>query len=339
MTDTEPDGVVLMFDDESDRGRKAELLEERLPGFEVRFVDLKGRDPTAEIPKAKRGLESVDLILVDHVLDKTSAESQELVRKGSSLVPMLREHWDACPILALTAAYEACEGDISSEAYEAVFPLDDLASLARYLPAIIEGYRRIRESGQRLEALLGLLDVPSNDCSAMTAALPEEVKKTLGQAECAHYVFRWFWHELYRQPGFLYDTWWTSLLLGVQKDAFDRYKDRIADAEYVGVFKREDGPRWWRSKVYSLLLPDSPQRFSIPIQEAASERLETRPEDFSRCHRCGEKWPEVMACVDEASLECADMRPMHLRCTRAHSLASAKPYYEELRVMLEDKEK
>jgi hypothetical protein len=102
------------------------------------------------------------------------------------------------------------------------------------------------------------------------------------------------------------------------------------------VFKRDDDPRWWKSKVYSALLPDSPRRFSIPIQEAAAEKLGVKEKDFSICYKCKEKWPEVMACVDEASLECADMQPMHLRCTRTHLLASAKPYYEELRVMLED---
>jgi len=327
--------VILLFDDQSDRAGRAELLKGS-SGCQVQFIDLHNKDVIAEIKAAAKTFPAANLILVDHVLDKTSPASQEMVNKGSTIVPLLREHWNACPILAITAAPDACQKDISSEAYEAIFSLDQFSRLASYVSSIIAGYAAIRKSGKNLAGLMALLRVPTDDQDALVGVLPEEVRRTLGQPECAHYMFRWFYNTFYRHPGLLYGHAWASLVLGVRGKAFEKYEKHIMRAAYTGIFRDKESPRWWKSRMYSLLLPKSARRFSVSIQQAAYERLHIDEVDFSGCYKCKEKWPEVMACVDDAALDCADMKPMHLRCTRAHKMANAKPYFEELRVMLGD---
>jgi hypothetical protein len=71
----------------------------------------------------------------------------------------------------------------------------------------------------------------------------------------------------------------------------------------------------------------------MALQEAAREQFSIPEEHASKCYRCSEKWPELIGDVDEAAD--AEPKPLHLRCSRTHSLAAPEPFYEERRVMLE----
>jgi hypothetical protein len=158
----------------------------------------------------------------------------------------------------------------------------------------------------------------------------------MGQSTSGHHIFRWFRRTFYREAGFLLDRHWTALTVGVSVEHLEHYTSNFTVGEYKGLFVDNADPRWWKSSLYSTLLPASSRRFTVSLCEAAAEKLSIPETHASKCHRCGDKWPEVMGFVDEAAIQDTDAVPLHRRCSRTHSLSAAEPFYEERRVMLED---
>ena len=325
--------TIIMFDDSGNRQNLQILLEE-LSGYTVNFIDLKDKNVIEEMNTAKRKQhKDPDLVLVDYILDKTSQDSKTLMPRGTSLADIIRGQWPACPIIALTAAYKECVNDIAHDVFDDIVPLDNLSKLVEFIPSIIEGYQTLKTTGKSLDDLFSIMIAPENQRSELAAIVPEDVKISFGKMPiCAHRVFRWFRKEFFPWAGPLYDRRWASVLLGVDEEQFERYQPSIESAKYNGIFNNPDELRWWKASIYEAVLPDSTQRFSISIQQAACEELNINEEHFSKCYKCHEKWPEVLAYVDEGTDK--EMHPMHLRCTCEHSCAEIRPFYEERRVML-----
>ncbi len=323
---------VVMFDDESGRKSILDLLE-KATGYETKFVDLQGKPVITEVVKVLKNTPPPNLVLVDHILNTVVGDSS--IRKGSSIVPLMREKWPEAPIIAVTAAKDECTADVAGEVYEDIVAIKDFSSFVAYVPSIISGYTRIRGVNS-LEDLTSALSVPDSEQQALIISLPPLIKSTISKETVAHHIFRWFRSKFYRQPGFLWNRDWAALALGVSPEYYDHYKAVIDEAAYKGIFADGEDPRWWKTTVYSLLLPESTERFTVQLNEAAASKLAINTKHVSKCYRCGEKWPEVMGYVDEASRVESEQKPFHRRCSKAHSLSSAEPFYEERRVMLED---
>ena len=327
--------TILVFDDQRDRKGHYELLARELH-CHVEFVDLQEKDVFAEINRVKDRLRPPALVLVDHILNRTSGDSRKVSQKGSTVASLVREEWPRCPILAITAAFDECKRDILSEIYEEVFRFEELSNLEKLIPQIIAGYRQMDQEALNVERLLALLDAPTDERAPVLCTLPACIKDPCDPVHCMHHVYRWFRTSFYANPGFLYDERWASVMIGVDKAYFSCYVSALAPAAYRGIFGDPNAPRWWRSRLLHSVLPVSRERFTISVQEAAARALNVPREHFSRCYKCHDHWPEIMACVDELSLSPAEQQPMHLRCTRPHAHAPAMPFYEDLRVMLED---
>lgn len=333
MTRGNTDVSVVMFDDQQERQSLATLLEETAQ-IPVDFVNLEKKNVLDEVQSAVERLSQPSLVLVDHILTKATADSS--VHKGTSIVAILREKWPEPPVIAVTAAYRECVKELVSDVYEAIFPIERFSDLVAYVLPIVEGYDVLRHEVTDLAGLTNALGAPDAEKEAIRSSVPSAVKRSMGQTASTHYIFRWFRNTFHRKAGFLLDRRWTALSLGVAEKYFDRYEQRIEEAKYTGIFTDSANPRWWKARLYSLLLPESPRRFGVALQEAAQVSLSIAGDHLSRCYRCNEKWPEVLGHVDEASLDDADMRPLHLRCSCSHPLATPEPFYEERRVMLGD---
>jgi CheY-like chemotaxis protein len=333
MTATANSISIVMFDDQNERQSKAELLEEQT-GFTVQFVDLQNKEVIKEVEQAIAEFTTPKMVLVDHILDKAIADS--VIHKGTSIVPLLREQWPNAPIIAVTAAYEDCVNDINSEVYEDVIPIEWFSRFVAYVPTVIGGYDELTQMPHDMDSLFSLMNVPDSETEAIRTSVPSAMKRRDGEPSFSHRVFRWFRRSFYRKPGFLLDRAWTALTVGVAKEHLSRYEDRILEAQYGGVFADPDDPRWWKARLYEYLLPDSRQRFSVSLCEAAKARLKISDSHASKCYRCGEKWPEVMGFVDESTVNETAAEPLHLRCSRSDARFTSEPFYEERRVMLDD---
>ena len=333
MRSTGKDTLIVMFDDQRERQSKADLLQEHT-GHTVRFVDLQDKRVIDEVEKAVGQVPEPSMVLVDHILDKAVAEST--IRKGTSVVPLLRETWPSAPIIAITAAYEKCVDNIDSDVYEDVIPIEWFSEFVSYAPAVIAGYDAVGDTSRDLEGLLSLIKVPDSEREALRNSIPSLVKRSSRDTSFPHRVFRWFRRTFYRKPGFLLNRQWTALVIGVSDEYFSQYETDVAGARYDGIFADPNDARWWKATLYSCLLPDSRERFTIGLCEAAKQKLRIPEEHESKCYRCGEKWPEVMGYVDEAATSEKEAKPLHLRCSRAHPLSAPEPFYEERRLMLDD---
>ncbi|MCX7428725.1 MAG: response regulator [Planctomycetia bacterium] len=332
MTESDNDVSIVMFDDEPERKSRADLLKDTT-GYIVHFVDLQGKDVLHEVNTAIGQFPEPQLILIDHILSRASKESR--IQHGTSIVPMLREGWPHPPIIAVTAAADVCCKNIDSDVYESIFAIESFSDLVEYVPAIITGYGEVRSEVHNLNDLTRLLGVPQSDVQLVQSSLPVVLKRSLGESDVAHHIFRWFTRTFYRNPGFLLNRRWAAVSIGVAEEHFGAYEAGIEPALYQGVFSDLKNPRWWKAKLYATLLPQSPRRFTTALQEAAKAKLLVPDEHASKCYNCGEKWPEVLGYVDEYALHEPEAVPLHLRCSRTHSHSTPEPYYEESRVMLE----
>ena len=324
--------VIVWFDDETDRKERTKSLSDKT-GCTVEFVDLRDKDVVEE---ARRVLESSlnpTLVLVDHVL--SGAKTDSSIKLGTSIVPMVREKWKDTPILALTAAYDECVSNIDSDLYEDVIRFEQFSSFTKYAPSIVHGYQTLENKPHNVESLMKLLGVPELDQSAITSSLPTKLKDN-SDSSFRNRVFRWFRRQFHNKPGFLWDQCWAALALGVRQERFDQYKDRITEAKYKGIFADDHDPRWWKARLYSVLLPDSSDRFNLSLQQAAQSKFNIPEQDASKCYFCKENWPEVMGYTDEAAVGNSDPVPLHLRCSTSDPQSSPEPYYEEPRIMREE---
>jgi CheY-like chemotaxis protein len=329
MTEALSDLTILMLDDDANRREKAALLQEQT-GHAVIFVDLKDKNPTTEVERIASTDTIPTLAIIDHYL--TNAID---IKLGAGVVPALRTRWPGTPVVALTAAHDACSKELISEAYEDIIASEWFSSLASFVPAVVAGYKALTGRQYSLEGLYELLGTPESEIDALKCSLPAELKRSVGDATFPHRVFRWNRGLFYRQPGFLLNRDWTALAIGVSPESFGKYEGNLAGALYSGIFAEDASPRWWKARLYSCLLPDSAERYKVSLLQAAHDKLQVPEEDVSKCVSCGEKWPEVMGHLDEASFDEKDAKPIHLRCSRIDPLAAVVPFYQERRLVVD----
>lgn len=336
MTSKENEIRVTVFDDHSNGpDHFSPLSIEGGGNCQLRYVPLTNQDLIVMVKEAVRKQDDEpDVVLADHILDKTSSESQSLIKKGSSIVPIIRERWQKCPIISITAEPEDCRSEFGSEVYEEVFDRQHIASLACFLPSIVKGYKIAESVGSHGE-ILDKLGVPSDERNVLPQAMPDSLRvdAQFDAPAFVHRLYRWFRHTLHAIPGFLYDRRWAALTLGIDEKHFNEYEERIESCRYTGIWSDPNDKRWWKSLLFEFAWSDCESSSGKLVQEAACETLKIPIEQYGRCYSCKEPWPEALAFNDESPE--GEEYPMHLRCSKAHPLRQSLPYFEERRVMLE----
>jgi hypothetical protein len=319
---------VLWVDDNPDREKRAIQLEEATR-IKVQFVSVKGRDLQKELPII-RDSPRPGLVIIDHVLNATT--SQGWVSLGSTVAGFFRETWPGCPVFGITAARNLGAVDFERHAYDELIDYDIFSTYVRYIPNVIEGFRKCNRV-RGVDQWISLLKPPKDEVERIRRCMPHDTKTAFEKNSFANRIYGWFRRRFYMMPGFLYDKDWVATLAGIRKDATDKYLKHFTSALYNGVFDDPDNPRWWKAKLYQLIYAKCQERDAPPrvIQDAATRMLHVREKDQSTCYSCKQKWPDTIAYVDGS--DTATREQMHLRCTVAHPLYSYEAMFEEMRVM------
>ena len=325
-----PKPQILWIDDNPDRKKQAMDLEND-SGRKVEFIPAKGKNIEELIEKIINEYKKPKLVIIDHVLDKTNSKIG--TRFGSSLVGILRDTWDTCPFLGISAAGKIARIDIGEYAYDELIEGDRFSEYIRYIPNVIEGFKKCTKVDS-VERWINLLKCPKEEKNRIKECIPRNIKANVQKKGFANRAYRWFSKKFYSTPGFLYDKNWVATFAGVKIEAIDKYIKYFNSAKYDGIFNNPDSMRWWKATLYRKIYSKS-KDINVATrssQDVANEVLKVKKKFRSKCHACGEVWPDTMAYVDDS--ENASMKQMHLRCTVAHPDYRYEPMFEEIRVMI-----
>ena len=319
---------ILWIDDYPQRGTRATDLQDA-SGMNVEFISVMNKNVDEELVRIRESYEP-ELVIIDHILDKTSQDS--LMRLGSTLAGFLREEWKQCPIFGITAVDKVGQIDIEKYAYDELIKGDQFSEYVSYIPNVVEGFKRCAKV-KSIKGWIDLLEGPKEEMERIKACMPHDLKTDVQKKGFPNRAYRWFRIKFYGMPGFLYDKDWVATFVGAKKGAVEKYLKRLETARYDGVFNDPNHPRWWKAKLYKLIYGKCKDENAAyrSTQDVANEVLSVSEAERSTCYVCREKWPETVAYVDET--EKASTQQMHLRCTVPHPLYQYEPIFEEMRMM------
>ena len=317
---------LLIFDDDPTREADYRQMEDAGDVI-VDFRNLKDKDTSVELKQRLQEM-APDIIFVDHVLDKTTADSASFMRTGKCITPILREKWPRVPIVAVTAAKEDCIERDGYTFYEEVFDVRDISQLDDFVRPIVTGYRFL-EGVSNPRAFIEFLKPPPDEIHGILQSIPDELR-ALETDSFAHEIYRWFRRTFYGNPGFLYDKGWTAMTMGIDETHLHRYLSVLDSARYEGIWADPNQPRWWKKTLYEIAL-DVRESSREPLASAACRALNVKEEDYSSCYKCGMKWPDVLAYTDESLF--AALVPAHLECSTVHPKKYLSHSFEEPRII------
>ncbi len=296
------------------------------------FINVRNENVLNRVLELKKqfGASQPDLIIVDHVLDKTS--DAKLISQGSTLAELLREKWVNCPIIGVTAASNM--GGINlhkKEIYEDLFEKDEISTHFEDIFKIAKYFKLLKSKKiNTITGLLKLIKPPAEDISRLTDILPTELKGNLHEKSRILHISKWVRHVLFARPGFLYNHLWAATLLGLNHNGFKKVERFFKNSEYHGIFSVENRRLWWASglkrDIYSYFKPEDPTE---PLR-LGSRLPGIKTEHYSTCYVCDKRYPEVVAYVDESDKV---EKQMHLRCSEPHPAYKKSLFYEEVRKM------
>ncbi|MDQ1639790.1 MAG: hypothetical protein QOF62_3129 [Pyrinomonadaceae bacterium] len=312
----------IWIDDNPERERTAKDL-----GAE--FVNVWKGDVQTTAEDLLNG-EKPSLIILDHILDKTST-TNPIFKRGSTIAEAVKEQWPDCPVIGITNMDQIDRVDQRTRhTYDAFFPYDKLADYLQVIDSIEEGFAVIQTKAPSSAAeIVSLLSPPREEAERLIAALPHELKSSSLDRSLESPVHRWTYHLIMR-PGFLYDRLWAATLLGLSDLGFSEVENEFNEGRYSGIFSTISNPRWWSGRLNEILYerhPPEPGQFSWQVGRRLTRN---DPALFSRCYVCDEEFPETVAFLDTASDE---RHAMHLKHTVLHPSYKRELYFEDLRVL------
>ena len=321
---------IVWIDDNTERQQLGQTLQDTID-IKTDFVTVEGKNLKEEMLKLVSTQEP-DLLIIDHVLDK--AITEDWTKYGSTLANILREKgWETCPIIGVTAADKYVMVDIERYNYDDLIQFENFSDYVEYIPNIIEGFEKCKKVDS-IDKLINLLGTPEIEKERLTTSLPHNLKTEITKKRFPSRVHHWFKNRFHKYAGFLLDTMWVATFIGVKNENIQEYLQQLETAKYNGIFDNPKSPRWWRVKLYeSIFGNEEPENIYKTTQEKACEKLNVQEVHKSECYACHDKWPEIMAYVDES--DNADIKQMHLRCTTSHPNYSPEPTYEEISLMKE----
>jgi hypothetical protein len=314
--------MIIWIDDNPNRESTATDLG-------ARFVNVKGKDLAPEIKNLLDG-RAPQLVIVDHVLDKTSDNTHPAFLRGSTIAEAMKEKWPSCPVIGVTNAENLTEIDVRTKGtYDALFPFDNFGKYFDRIASIAHGFALVASSDLSIGSLVQLLKPPKDEVARLLEAFTDDLKAPAQDASVASRMHRWV-DRLMGRPGFLFDKLWSATLLGLNEAGFAVVERTFDTAKYRGIFARTDEPHWWSARLSELLYKRCPPGAGELSRQAGRRLPGIKKKHLSVCYYCNEDLPETVAFLDEASTE---RRAMHFRCTVVHPLHKRELYFEDIRMM------
>lgn len=319
----------LWIDDNPDRRKMADQIQDSI-GAEIIFRNVKGQSLEKEVAEMLQKAVP-DLVLIDHFLDATRTDGLGLSH-GSTIAETLREHWQQCPIIGITAAKKRPNVDHHKESiYDELYSYRDFTHVVDYLPIIVQGFRSLSRSNfKSIKAIIRRLKASKDDWNRLESILPDDLKREFDDPTLPSRLFKWIRHPLIERPGFLYDSLWAATLVGIKEASFEKVKEIFSGALYKGIFASPSEPRWWASQLRRILYEKCPDSEGLLPWEVGRNLPGITKSDYSKCYSSGEPFPEVVAYVDEESDE---RHPMRLEYTVPHPKYEKLLFFEEIRIM------
>jgi len=321
---------IVWIDDNPSRETSAGSVQALLR-VRVDFRNVKGQDLFDELGKILDGPIPF-MVILDHILDKTAAPSNNVLRTGTPVAEALRNRWPACPIVGVTAAKNRENIDAHEEAvYDELFSFQDFSHAMPCLGPIARGFARLAQGITDSREFLEILKTPDEDTERLTRVIPDDLKRNFRDTSFASRAYAWVRRVLVQQPGFLYDQLWAATFLGIKCDSFDKVASMFNPARYRGIFALPDSPRWWASSLAEILYGRCHAEPGKPSWLVGRNLPGTGPRDYSVCYACKKLLPETVGFLDVISEQ---QRPMHLRCTAPHPRFARQLFFAEARMMM-----
>jgi CheY-like chemotaxis protein len=315
----------IWIDDNPDRKKAADTMSEGLK-IEIDFRELKGKPVDSELQNILSKSEP-DLVLMDHSLDQADYHT---IRSGSSAATILREKWQACPIVSITGTNIMDMDTRHRSAYEAIFQIESISKSYPEILAIANGFRSLKQKPPTtINEILDHLNVPEDERVRMIKILPGELKENFSNKSLLLEIYRWCESVLFKRPGFLYDRLWASTLLGLNQDGFKQVEAKFNPAKYRGIFANKSNELWWKSELLSIL-GEKVNQVGLPWVMGRA-LVDNKKGYFSKCYVSKEDFPETVATVDATND--AEWHPMKLKYTDPHPSFENMLFFEELRIM------
>lgn len=315
--------MTIWIDDDDKRSGAAQDIE-------AEFVEVKNKD-IAPIVDALLVGEQPDMVVLDHILDKTTS-TNPIFSKGSTIAEAVKEKWPNCPVIGVTNADINGIDLRTQRAYDGLFAFPNFSYYVNQIKAIREGFATVNGLAAITPGnMVELLSPPEDDSKRLLTALPTDLKKAPPDLGVTSLFYSWV-VRLFDRAGFLYDDLWAATFCGLNPEGFKKVMGVVEGAKYEGVFKYESADRWWSSEMLTLLYTASPPE-GAEMSWKVGHRLDgVTPEDYSECDVCGELYPETVAFVDAPSNE---RRQVHSSCTVLHPRYERELYFEDIRMMFE----
>lgn len=313
---------VVWIDDNSGRKSTAEDLG-------AQFLDVHGKD-LAQTVESLLERSQPSLIVLDHILDKT-ATTNPLFRRGSTIAEVIKEKWPACPVVGVTNVDNVKSIDLRTQrTYDVLLPFFRFGNYIGRIEAIRRGFRAAAKlRAQTAMDVVNLLRPPGDEADRLVDALPEDLKKSFGDASVGSRLYTWV-DRLIDRPGFLYDALWAATFVGINETGFQKVVGYFDRGKYIGIFSWGDSPRWWSSRLSELLYKMSPPDSGEMSWHAGRRLPGIKKEHYSHCYVCREDFPDTVGYLDAASDQ---QRAMHLKCTVLHPDFKRELYFEDVRMM------
>lgn len=316
---------IVWIDDNPEREGGATNLQDAI-SVPVSFRGIKGKDIDAELDALFKEDEP-DLIILDHNLEDAD---KAIFKKGSTFAVAIRDRWPECPIVCVTGENIKQINSLQKASYEEIFPYSSISEYYDSILTIGFSFKHIRKNKPKTTIdILQLLGVPEIEHEKLTAILPTQLKEGFDDVSLIVELSKWIRNTLLKRPGFLYDKLWTSTLLGVNEQGFEKISQLFEPALYRGVFGSKASPKWWKSVLLDILYLKSDVE-GLPWETGRGlPRLTEK--DYSKCYATGAPYPETVAFID--STEDAKTVPIKIKDSDIHPEYESLLYFEEIRLM------
>ncbi len=205
-------------------------------------------------------------------------------------------------------------------------------------------YKKIRNKMiNGLNKLIDLLHPPEEERNKIRGLLPHVLKtkkyrnvntETLA-GKSLEYA-KWVRNIFMKNPGFVYNSKFSAILLGMTHTAFTNRINAFKPALYDGIFSNTNREKlWWKIRLYDILSQKASERhanLSLTtnfLKELSIDVFKLQKDEIAKCVVCDEKYPDAIG----SRLDEDEREPVHLGCSCENPNDEMMLYFDEIRLI------